>query len=151
MRVFFSDEFRRLGLTFGPPAPGDAGYDLCAAEALTLAPGTYALVRTGLFLEIPPGYVGLIKDRSSMALAGIHTMAGVIDSSYRGELKILLLNVKTTNYDIEVGRKIAQMVVVPYHVEPIEVVERLENLSPSSRGADGFGSTGKYGSKPGSE
>jgi dUTP pyrophosphatase len=95
-----------------------------------------------LHLEIPAGYVGLVKDRSSTALAGLHTMAGVIDPSYRGELKILILNTTTTEYAVRTGQKIAQLVVVAYYDAPIEVVDRLEDLSSSVRAEGGFGSTG---------
>ena len=143
MRVFFTDKFRSQNLTFTAPRPGDAGYDLYALEAATLAPGGRALIPTGLHIEISDGYVGLIKDRSSMAVAGIHTMAGVIDSSYRGELKILLLNTNPIDYVVKTGQKIAQLIVVPYHANPIEVVDLLAHLTVSDRGQDGFGSTGQ--------
>ncbi len=142
MRVFLTAEFRQQHLKFTAPRPGDAGYDLCALEAVTLPPGKRALIRTGLHVEIPSGYVGLVKDRSSMARDGLHTMAGVIDSAYRGELKILLLNTNDAEYAIQVGQKIAQMVVVPYYDAAVEVVDQLDQLSESVRGAGGFGSTG---------
>lgn len=143
MRVFFSPEFRERNLKFAAPKPGDAGYDLYALEGCTLPPGERALIRTGLHVEIPNQHVGLIKDRSSMALAGLHVMGGVIDSSYRGELKILLLNTNQTEYAVSPGQKIAQMVVVSYYAEPVTVVDQLEQLSESDRGASGFGSTGQ--------
>lgn len=143
MRVFLTDEFRRQNLKFSAPRPGDAGYDLYALEATSVPPGKRALIRTGLHVEIPPGYVGLVKDRSSMARDGLHAMAGVIDPSYRGELKILLLNTNDTDYAIRVGQKIAQMVVVPYYDAAVEVVDQIEQLSVSERGAGGFGSTGQ--------
>jgi len=78
-----------------------------------------------------------------MALGGLHTLAGVIDPSYRGELKILLLNTNDTEYAIQVGQKIAQLVVVPYYHAAVEVVDQIEQLSLSERGAGGFGSTGQ--------
>ena len=143
MRVFFTDAFRRQNLTFTAPRAGDAGYDVYALEAATITPGGRALIPTGLHVEIPDGYVGLIKDRSSMAVGGIHTMAGVIDSAYRGELKILLLNTNPAEYSVKVGQKIAQLIVVPYHDSAVEVVEQLEQLSVSDRGQGGFGSTGQ--------
>ncbi len=143
MRVFFSDEFRAANLTFAAPKPGDAGYDLYALDSCVIESGERAMIRTGLHVEIPDGYVGLIKDRSSMAAAGLHTMAGVIDSSYRGELKIILLNTNKTEYTISTGQKIAQMLVIRYYAEAVQVVDQLEQLSSSERGAGGFGSTGK--------
>jgi dUTP pyrophosphatase len=143
MRVFFTDEFRRQKLTFAAPRSGDAGYDLYAVESTTIEPGSRTLIATGLHVEIPAGYVGLVKDRSSMAMAGLHTMAGVIDSSYRGELKILLLNTNSTEYAVQAGKKIAQLVVVPYYGVGVEVVEQLDYLSVSDRGHGGFGSTGQ--------
>jgi len=143
MRVFFTDAFREQHLTFTAPRPGDAGYDLYAVESVSIASGSRALIATGLHVEIPAGYVGLVKDRSSMAMAGLHTMAGVIDSSYRGELKILLLNTTSTEYEVQAGKKIAQLVVVPYYGLDVEVASLLDDLSESDRGQGGFGSTGQ--------
>ncbi len=143
MRVYQSEKLRALNIDFAPPRMGDAGYDLFALADYRVEPGQRALVNTGLYLEIPPGFVGLVKDRSSMAAAGIHTLAGVIDSSYRGELKILLVNLGSNAYRISPGQKIAQLLVVPVHTESIELVDSLEDLSASARGAGGFGSTGE--------
>ena len=108
-----------------------------------LAPQQRVLVETGLHIEIPLNYVGLVKDRSSVASAGLHTMAGVIDSSYRGELKILILNVGDSDYTISIGQKIAQLVIVPIYTETVELVDSLEMLTDTDRGVEGFGSTGK--------
>ncbi len=143
MRVYQSEKLRKLNIDFAPPREGDAGYDLFALADYRVEPGQRALVNTGLYLEIPPDFVGLVKDRSSMAAAGIHTLAGVIDSSYRGELKILLVNLGSNAYRISPGQKIAQLLVVPVHTESIELVDSLEDLSASARGAGGFGSTGE--------
>lgn len=143
MRVYQSEKLRKLNIDFAPPREGDAGYDLFALADYWVEPGQRALVNTGLYLEIPPGFVGLVKDRSSMAAAGIHTLAGVIDSSYRGELKILLVNLGSNAYSISPGQKIAQLLVVPVHTESIELVDSLADLSASARGAGGFGSTGE--------
>ena len=142
MRVYQSDKLRALNVDFAPPRAGDAGYDLFAIADYRVEPGQRALVNTGLHLEIPAGFVGLVKDRSSMAAAGIHTLAGVIDSSYRGELKILLVNLGGSPYQIRRSQKIAQLLVVPVHTESIEFVDSLADLSASARGAGGFGSTG---------
>ncbi len=142
MRVFRNDRLRDLDIDFAAPRAGDAGYDLYSIVDCSVAPGQRALVDTGLHLEIPAGFVGLVKDRSSVASAGIHTLAGVIDSSYRGELKIVLANLGVTQYQIRAGQKIAQLLLVPVHIEAIEYVESPNDLSASARGADGFGSTG---------
>jgi dUTP pyrophosphatase len=113
---------------------GAGGYDLYAC-----GPQDGRLIATGVAVEIPLGWVGLIRDRSGVALAGRgFTVAGVIDSSYRGEVKVL--------FDREVqvadGERIAQMVIVPHFAGEVAVVEA---LSATARGADGFGSTGAHG------
>ena len=143
MRVYKNEALRSLDIEFSAPRAGDAGYDLYSIGEYVVAPQERVLVETGLHVEIPMNYVGLVKDRSSIASAGLHTMAGVIDSSYRGELKILLLNVSDEDYTISVGQKIAQLVVVPVYVEAVEVVDSLDALADSERGVKGFGSTGK--------
>ena len=143
MRVYRNDKLRALDIDFKAPRAGDAGYDLFAIADYSIDPGQRALVDTGLHLEIPPGFVGLVKDRSSVASAGIHTLAGVIDSSYRGELKILMVNLGVSPYQISAGQKIAQLLIVPVYTEAIEFVDSLEDLSSSERGTGGFGSTGE--------
>ncbi len=143
MRVYRNEKLRSLGIEFRPPRPGDAGYDLYSIESCRVAPGKRILVETGLHLEIPDGYVGLVKDRSSVASAGLHTLAGVIDSAYRGELKILLVNLAEEMLDIHVGQKVAQLLVLPVYSRPIEYVDSLADLTSTERGAGGFGSTGK--------
>ena len=142
MRVYRSRQLKALGIDFQAPRDGDAGYDIHAIADRELAPGERALLPTGLVLEIPPGHVGLIKDRSSLALAGIHCLAGVIDSAYRGEVKILLINLGQRGYPIQAGQKIAQLLVMPVYTEAIEEVSDPGELSASERGAGGFGSTG---------
>jgi len=143
MRIYKNEKLKALNIDFTAPRDGDAGYDLYSIGEYTVAPQQKVLVETGLHIEIPHHYVGLVKDRSSIASAGLHTMAGVIDSSYRGEVKILLLNVGNKDYTITVGQKIAQMMVVPVYVEAVEEIDSLEVLSDTERGAGGFGSTGK--------
>ena len=76
-----------------------------------------------MYLEIPAGLVGLVKDRSSMASTGIHTLAGVIDSAYRGELKILLVNLGDATFEIHAGQKIAQLLIVPVYTATVEYAE----------------------------
>jgi dUTP pyrophosphatase len=136
-------------LTAGAVAParareGDAGYDLSAAEAVTLAPGERASVGTGIAVEIPDGCAGLVLPRSG--LAARHGIAlvnapGLIDAGYRGELRVLLLNTdRAQAFDVESGRRIAQLVIVRHETpEPVEV----ESLTETARGAGGFGSTGR--------
>jgi dUTP pyrophosphatase len=143
MRVYLDPRLAELGLKPAAPKPGDAGYDLYALDAATLPSWSRALIATGVYLEIPPGYVGLVKDRSSMALAGLHTMGGVIDSGYRGEIRIILLNTNDTDYVIRAGHKIAQIIVIPCYTEALTAVESLDALSATERGAGGFGSTGE--------
>ncbi|MFH1682767.1 MAG: dUTP diphosphatase [Candidatus Woesearchaeota archaeon] len=120
--------------------PGDAGMDFYSNENVLINPGERKLVSTGISMAIPEGYVGLIWDKSGIASKhGMKTMAGVIDSSYRGEIKILLHNLNIEEYKIEKGNKIAQMLIQP--VEQKEIIE-VDELSETERGAGGFGSTG---------
>lgn len=143
MRVYRNKKLLDSGIDFSAPRPGDAGYDLHSIERYRVAPGQRVLVETGLHLEIPGGFVGLVKDRSSVAAAGMHTLAGVIDSAYRGELKILLVNLTEEMRDIRIGQKIAQLVIVPVYHAPVDFVAAQEELSSTERGAGGFGSTGE--------
>jgi dUTP pyrophosphatase len=120
---------------------GDAGCDLFAVEGLVLQPGERGQVPTGLALELPLGYVALIWDKSGLShKAGIKTLGGVIDSGYRGECMIGVINLGAEAYTFEKGHKIAQMLI--QKVETPSFEEVLE-LSDTSRGDGGFGSTGK--------
>jgi dUTP pyrophosphatase len=123
---------------------GDAGLDLYAAEAATIDPGERTTVATGIAVEVPPGYAGLVLPRSG--LAARHGIAlvnapGLIDSGYRGEIKILLLNTDRTDaFEISPGDRIAQLVVSPIaDAVPVEITE----LASSARGTGGFGSSGR--------
>jgi dUTP pyrophosphatase len=121
-------------------SPGAAGADLFAAEDLTLAPGAWAGVGTALHVEIPPGHVGLVWPRSGLAVRhGIDTLAGVIDSDYRGEVRVVLVNHGREPYTIAAGDRVAQLLV--QRVERAEFVRGA--LGGSERGAGGFGSTGR--------
>jgi len=117
-----------------------AGADLHAAESLTLAPGERAAVATAVHLELPPGHVGLVWPRSGLALKhGIDTLAGVIDSDYRGEVRVVLVNHGREPFRVEPGDRIAQLLV--------QRVERAaftpaDALSDTARGTGGFGSSG---------
>lgn len=136
-------EAKARGARFEVPRPGDAGYDLRASEEHILLQGQQATVATGLYLEIPDGYVGLISDRSSMALRRVYTHGGVIDSSYRGHVSVIVTNGGDKPYRIEPGDRIAQLVFLPVLTSvALELAER-EQLTPSSRGEGGFGSTGR--------
>lgn len=123
---------------------GDAGFDLLATEEIDLAPGEVGVVSTGLAMAIPDGYCGLLLPRSSMGKGGIiiPNSPGLIDSGYRGEVKVLLLNLTKQNYRVYVDNKIAQLVFVKYeNVNAIEVPKLPE--SQDGRGIGGFGSSGK--------
>lgn len=120
--------------------PGDAGFDLRAAEELVIEPGARKLTPTGLRLAIPEGFVGLVWDRSGLAVKhGVHCLAGVIDSGYRGEVKVVLQNLGGKAFTVERGMRIAQLLVQP--VISAELV-RVDNLEETTRGEGGFGSTG---------
>jgi len=123
--------------------PGDAGYDLRAAERALLGPGERASVGTGIALEIPDGWAGLVLPRSGLAARhGISVVnaPGLIDAGYRGEVRVLLLNTDRENsFGIEPGDRIAQLMLVRHEAPELEEAEALEE---SVRGAGGFGSTG---------
>jgi dUTP pyrophosphatase len=132
--------------------PGeDLAYDLFAAEVALLIPGRVTLVRTGIAIAFTPAHGAIIKDRSSMAMKGIRTSAGVIDAGYRGEIHVALTldgNAPPSSdgkaveaYQINAGDKIAQM--IPVMARTIFQVEECEVLSEANRGGKGFGSTGK--------
>jgi dUTP pyrophosphatase len=123
---------------------GDAGLDLYAADAATLEPGDRATVATGIAVEIPAGFAGLVLPRSG--LAARHGIAlvnapGLIDSGYRGEIRVLLLNTdRRDRFEVSPGDRIAQLVLSPVaDAEPVEVAE----LATSLRGEGGFGSSGR--------
>jgi dUTP pyrophosphatase len=123
--------------------PGDAGLDLHALEPVVLEPGMRASVRTGIAIEIPDGVAGLVLPRSG--LANRHGIAlvnspGLIDSGYRGEVRVLLLNTDSrASYAVAPGDRIAQLVLVR-HETPLLL--EVDELSGSERGAGGFGSSG---------
>jgi dUTP pyrophosphatase len=120
--------------------PGDAGMDLFSIEEdYTLKPRERKLFRTGLKIELPAGYVSLIWDKSGVANKGIKTMGGVIEHTYRGEYKVILLNTSDTNYEIKKGDKIAQLLI--QQIETAKILE-VDKLSETQRGTGGFGSTG---------
>lgn len=120
----------------------DAGMDLHAVEAVTLEPGVAVTVPTGLAIELPPGFEAQVRPRSGLALKHAITMPNApatIDPGYRGEIRIILLNLGRKAYRVERGDRIAQMVIARY--EAVEWVEG--ELAESKRGAGGFGSSGR--------
>lgn len=125
--------------------PGDAGVDLVARENVTLAPaGGRALVPTGIAIALPDGYAGFVQPRSGLAFNhGITVLnsPGLVDSGYRGELKVCLVNTDPERaFDVVRGERIAQLVVKP--VEQVSFVE-VETLDETARGDTGFGSSGR--------
>lgn len=120
--------------------PDDAGMDLYSCETVPLLPNERKVISTGIAMAIPKGCVGLIWDKSGLASKhGIKTMAGVIDSGYRGEIKIIVHNLSAQPYLFEKGAKVAQMLIQTAEQKQLLVVEDLEE---TERGEDGFGSTG---------
>jgi len=120
---------------------GDAGLDLFSCQECKLNPFEAKPISTGIKVAIPEGYAGLIWDKSGISLKSVHRLAGVIDSGYRGEVKVVLVNLGKKPFVIEKGTKIAQMLIQP--VMELEVVE-VQSLDETPRGEGGFGSTGKY-------
>lgn len=120
---------------------GDAGMDLFSSVQMVIRPGETVAVPTGIQMAIPFGYVGLIWDKSGIALKGVHRLAGVVDSGYRGEIKVVLTNLGREPFEITQGMKIAQMLI--QKVEAPEIVE-VDELDKTSRGEGGFGSTGLF-------
>lgn len=121
---------------------GAAGMDICAAEAVTILPGKRHAVATGLAFAIPEGYEVQVRPRSGLALKhGITCLntPGTIDSDYRGEVKVVLANLGSKSFAIEVGDRIAQIVVAPVMRG---VMTEVKSLDDTVRGSGGFGSTG---------
>lgn len=120
---------------------GDAGLDLAACDPYVLEPGERAVVPTGLAVEIPEGYAGFVQPRSGLAARhgiAIVNSPGLIDSGYRGEIRVVLLNTGRKPFSVEPGMRIAQLVVVP--IAAVRLIE-VDELAASDRGARGFGSS----------
>lgn len=119
---------------------GAAGADLCSAETVVLGPGERRAIGTGLQIELPPGTVGLVWPRSGLAVRhGVDTLAGVVDSDYRGEVKVVLINHGRESFQVAAGDRIAQLLV--QRVEQVDFAVEAD-LTSTVRGAGGFGSTG---------
>ncbi len=123
---------------------GAAGMDVVAAENITLRPGSRHAVATGFAVAIPQGYEIQVRPRSGLALKHgitVPNTPGTIDSDYRGELKVIMINLSDDNFPIQRGDRIAQLVLAPVTVAGWEEVE---DLDETARGAGGFGSTGGH-------
>lgn len=154
IKYFLNDNAIMAGCIFDSPRDGDAGYDIRASQDVYLwgmdwhkglnknGSNHRAVIPTGLHVQIPDGFVGIIKDRSSMAAKAITVSAGVIDPSYLGEIKVILQNNHYAGYKIRAGDRIAQMIVVPYLFANTESVDSVYDFEETERGEDGFGSTG---------
>ena len=122
---------------------GDAGVDLRSVERIVLEPQERAMVATGLAIALPEGYAGFVLPRSGLAAKqgiSIVNAPALIDSNYRGELKVILLNTDPDkSFTIEIGDRIAQLIVMPV---PTINFEQVEELTESQRGESGFGSSG---------
>ena len=120
----------------------DAGMDICSVAEVTLEPNVPALVPTGLSMEVPPGYECQLRPRSGLALKQAITLPNspaTIDPGYRGEIRVILLNLGKQNYVVKKGDRIAQMVIAKYEAVEWDEAE----LADSVRGAGGFGSSGR--------
>lgn len=144
--VFLKVRREGKALEFPLPAyetPGSAGMDLRAAEELLIVPGGWVSVGTGLFLEIPEGYEAQVRPRSGLALKkGITVLnaPGTIDSDYRGEVRVILINHSGEEFQVRAGDRIAQMVIAPVVQAALDETDK---LNATLRGPGGFGSTGR--------
>lgn len=120
--------------------PGDLGCDIFSAEDVVIPAGGQSKVKTGVALEFPDGWGGVIKDRSSLASKRVYSSGGVIDAGYRGEIIVILRNGSETDYAIRKEDKIAQ--IIPVKAQEWQVVE-VDDLTDTARAEGGFGSTGK--------
>lgn len=119
----------------------DAGFDLYTRERIVLSPGIQVALPSGVAIEIPEGYVGLIWDKSGIAIKhGLKTMGGVVDAGYRGEVMVGMINLSDKEYVFEAGEKVAQMLI--QKIEHVDF-EMVSELSTTERGETGFGSSGK--------
>jgi dUTP pyrophosphatase len=118
----------------------DAGLDLYSLEDVLLAPQQGKTSRTGIALALPPGHVGLVADRSSLAKRGVKTAGGVIDAGYRGEIHIVLWNISSVPVELKRGERIAQLMILPVATPAVLEVRELDE---TARGLKGFGSSGK--------
>lgn len=136
-------KIKRMGASKLPhyAHPGDAGMDVHAMRDYGLHPGERIVLPLGFAMEFPDGFVALMFDKSSLPKnGGLHVIGGVFDSGYRGEYNVQIINLGSQPYKICAGDKVAQIIIMPICIATFEEV--LE-LSSTSRGVGGFGSTGK--------
>lgn len=119
---------------------GSVGMDLCANEDFFLHPGHTAIIKTGIYMEIPDGYEVQVRPRSGLSAKGVMVAFGTIDSDYRGEVGVIMTCLARHGFKFQVGDRIAQLVVSKVEIAELEEVEV---LSETVRGEGGFGSTGK--------
>src|SRR3954451_1130667 len=125
--------------------PGDAGYDLRCVEPFDLDPGEHGVIGTGVAIALPDGVAGLVVPRSGLAARhGLSVVngPGLIDPNYRGEIKVVLVNLGDETYEASAGDRIAQLLLVPYSAPEVRVVGELATGS-DDRGANAFGSSGR--------
>lgn len=125
--------------------PGDAGYDLCATESFSLWPGERATVPTGVAIALAPGVAGLVTPRSGLAARfGVSLVngPGLIDPNYRGEIRVVLVNLGDARFEAAAGDRIAQLLLVPFVTPEARVVDTLPPAG-DDRGENGFGSSGR--------
>lgn len=118
----------------------DAGCDFTTPESITVPARGRIMIPTGIGMAIPDGYMLRISDKSGLASKGLHTMGGIVDAGYRGEINVIIYNTTDTDYIFEAGNKIAQGIIQPIVHGELELVSELDD---SLRGDNGFGSTGK--------
>lgn len=119
----------------------DAGLDLRAMHSQRVYAGSGKVFHTGVHIELPPGTAGVIMSRSGLNMKHNITTTGLVDESFRGEIRVKLYNHGIVDYDVKAGDRIAQLVVVPVRYESVELVDSLD--MDTERGENGFGSTGK--------
>ena len=120
---------------------GDAGMDLFVTEEVKIEPGESVGIKSGLAFEVPDGYVGLLWDKSGLSIKnGIKILGGVLDSGFRGEIIVGVINLSKKSYTFEKGHKLTQLLIQP--IENPEI-EEVKTLPDSERGSGGLGSTGK--------
>ncbi len=120
--------------------PGDVGMDMYAMETVTIPPMGHYRLWHGFALEFEEGHAAIVKDKSSISKAGLHTMGGVFDAGYRGEYNTHLVNLSSEPYTIEEGDKVSQLIIYPVVIAELE---ETDILGESARGEGMFGSTGK--------
>lgn len=132
--------------TLGRAHPGDAGLDLHARHPTLIEPGERAVVGTGVAVAVPDGYAGLVVPRSGLAARfgiGVVNSPGLIDSGYRGEIKVILVNHGRERFEAARGDRIAQLLVLALASPAVVEVEELRELGDTARGGNGFGSSGR--------